>query len=133
MIKYYEDPETCRVIGVIVEVLHDYFSHIDVSRIKCYRSRGSRSGAIARIHGLSRLWLTALGIKPMYVIETLSENYDHLPLEDKIRVLIHELLHIPSRFSGGLRPHGKFVNQRRVNKLFREFRNRGGIKKLKYE
>lgn len=67
----------------------------------------------------------------MYVIETLSENYDHLPIDDKIRVLIHELLHIPSRFSGGLRPHGKFVNRRLVNKLYREFGKRGGIDILK--
>ncbi len=130
MVKYYEDPDTCRLVSIIVNVLRDYFSYIDIERVKCYRSRGSRSGALARIHGLPRIWLIALGIKPMYIIEVLEENYSGLSLDEKVRVVIHELLHIPKKFSGGLRPHGKYVNKRIVNKLFRLFVERGGLELL---
>jgi predicted metallopeptidase len=47
----------------------------------------------------------ALGIGPGYVIEVLAEKYDHLSREEKTKTLIHELLHIPSNFSGSLLPH----------------------------
>ncbi len=124
MIKYYEDPETCRKIKLIVETLNDYLGYIDTSMIKCYRSTGSRSMAYARIHGLSRIWLEALGIRPQYILEVITENYCSLSPKEKIKVLIHELLHIPKGFTGGLRPHGKYVNGRIVNKLYMELRRR---------
>jgi predicted metallopeptidase len=44
-----------------------------------------------------------------------------LSYEDIIRVLIHEILHIPYNFSGGLRSHGKKVNSREVNKLYKKY------------
>ncbi len=74
--------------------------------------------------------MIALGVKPMYIIEVLEENYSSLSLDEKIRVLIHELLHIPKKFSGGLRPHGRYVNRRLVNKLFNVFVERGGFELL---
>ncbi|MCD6301116.1 MAG: metallopeptidase, partial [Staphylothermus sp.] len=86
--------------------------------------------AYARIHGLPRIWIKALKIKPGYVIEVISENYDKLSIEEKIMILIHELLHIPRTFSGGLRPHGKYVNRRIVRKLFSKFMERCGIEFL---
>jgi len=67
------------------------------------------------------IWQEALGIGAFYAIEVISERFDKLSEEDKDRVLIHELLHIPRRFSGGLVPHrcfGKVINEKRVNEVY---------------
>ena len=58
-----------------------------------------------------------------YLIEVISERYDKLSQSDKERVLIHELLHIPTRFSGGFRPHRGFINKRILDKLHEEYKN----------
>lgn len=108
----------------IVETLKDYFWYIDLTRLYFVRSRNSRSRAIARIHGLSKTWLYVLNCKPMYVIEVISERFDKLSYEEKIYVLIHELLHIPKKFSGGLRPHKNFVNNLEVEKVLKIYLNR---------
>jgi predicted metallopeptidase len=130
MIKYYEARDICCLIRVIVKVLKDYFGYIDLGRIKCFRSKGSKSKAYARIHGLPRIWVKALNIRPQYIIEVLSENFDELSIEDKIYVIIHELLHIPYSFSGGLRPHGSIVNHSTVEKLYDLFIERKGLEFL---
>jgi predicted metallopeptidase len=44
-------------------------------------------------------------MKPLYIIEVISENYDKIDENEKENILIHELLHIPKRFSGGLSHH----------------------------
>lgn len=129
-IKYEKADDVCLLVRRILSCLEDYFGHIDPERIVCYRSLGSRSIAYARIHGLPRIWLQALGIKPMYIIEVLSEHFDSLSIEDRIKIIIHELLHIPGNFSGGLRPHGKYVNHKLVNKLFKIFVKRCGLENL---
>ena len=103
------------------------FPHIDIRRIICFRSFGSKSQARARIWSLPRVWQQALNIKPHYVIEVLSERYDKLCSDDQKRVLIHELLHIPKTFSGSLRPHSgrKWrLDRRMVERLFKEYKNK---------
>ena len=98
--------------------------HVISPRIICMRSFGARANAYARIWSLPAIWREALGINPFYVIEVLNENYDPLPEERKKRVLIHELLHIPKRFSGGLVPHvcaGKKIDARSVEKIYMEY------------
>jgi predicted metallopeptidase len=101
------------------------FPYIDERRIVCYRSFGSKSRARARIWSLPRIWQNALNVKPHYVIEVLSEKFDKLGENDKNKVLIHELLHIPRTFSGALLPHrgrGKLrIDNRLVEKLFKKF------------
>jgi predicted metallopeptidase len=89
------------------------------------RSFGSRTDALARIWSLPTIWLQALGLKPHYIIEAVSENYDALPDEEKEKTLIHELLHVPGTFSGGLRPHRTRhlrIDGRTVNRLHRLYR-----------
>ena len=99
--------------------------HIDGQRIVCFRSHGSKSRAIARIWSLPRIWQKALKVEAHYCIEVLSQRFDRLDQEEKIKVLIHELLHIPKNFSGSLLPHSgrrKFgINQRNIDKLFKDF------------
>lgn len=79
--------------------------HINVTRIFCYRTTGSKVRAYARTWAFPKIFQNALAIKPAYVIEVLSKHYDNLPKNEKKKVLIHELLHIPKNFSGALLPH----------------------------
>ena len=99
--------------------------YIDVNRIVCFRSLQSTSRARARIWSLPRIWQMALNLKAHYVIEVLSQHFDHLKADDQTRVLIHELMHIPKNFSGALLPHrgrGKGINHRTVETLFNQYK-----------
>lgn len=100
-------------------------NYIDCRKIICFRSFGSSSSARARIWSFPRIWQQALNQSPHYIIEVLSPRFDKLPLDDKRRVLIHELLHIPKNFSGSLLPHrsrGRTIHAQ-VEKLFQQLRN----------
>ncbi|MEM1541129.1 MAG: putative metallopeptidase [Ignisphaera sp.] len=108
----------------IVETLKDHFWYIDLSRVYFIRSRNSRTRAIARIHGLPRIWVYVMNIKPMYIVEVVSENFDSLSFKEKIYVIVHELLHIPKSFGGGLRPHKSFVSNIKVEKLVKIYLDR---------
>ena len=114
-LEYQVADDVCCAVRILSGL--EEFSHLDPSRIGCLRSRGSKSRAYARIYGLPRPFSEAFSLRPLYVIEVVSENFDDLALEAKIRVVVHELLHIPYTFSGGLRPHGRLVNGRRVNAI----------------
>lgn len=114
-LRYEEAPDVCIMVKVLAGM--EEFSHIDPGRVHCVRSWGSRSRAIARIYGLPGPWVTVYG--PGYVIEVIGERFYRLPLEERVKTIIHELLHIPYTFSGGLRPHGRLVNGRRVYSLYR--------------
>ncbi len=98
--------------------------HIDSSRIFCYRTRGSKVRAYARTWAFPKIFQRALSVKPAYVVEVLSRHYDKLDDDDKKKVLIHELLHIPKNFSGALLPHRS--RSRNLNalarKLFKEYK-----------
>ncbi len=96
-------------------------THLDFSRIKFIRSYGSKSRAVARCYGLARIWQHALGIKAHYVIEVIAEKFDKLSNEEKEKVIIHELLHIPKSFGGGLRGHD-YVTRKRVENLHKKFK-----------
>lgn len=81
------------------------FPHIKPEQVICFRSFEAKTRAYARIWSFPSIWQMALEMEPHYVIEVISERYDKLSEENKIRTLIHELLHIPKNFSGALRPH----------------------------
>jgi len=95
---------------------------IDSSNVHCFRSTGSKSRAYARIWGLSRIWQIALKLEPAYVVEVISEKFDKLSDRKKDEVLLHEIAHIPSTFSGALVPHfkkGKRNFHKRVHDLIK--------------
>lgn len=96
--------------------------HIDIERIVCVKSKGSKSvQTVARIHGLSKIMQKALRTKAVYAIEFISENFDKLDRDERIKTIIHELLHIPKNMGGGFRNHRPYVTRRHVNKVFKEY------------
>ncbi len=108
------------------------FPHIDLPNVKCYRSRGTSSrGTIARCHALNKIMQKAIGIKAVYVLEFLSERFDRLDNEEKIKIVIHELMHIPKTFGGGFKHHD-FVTDRTVNKVYMEYKRRKNGEKTNY-
>jgi predicted metallopeptidase len=113
---YERAPDVSELLLRIIEKLD--FSHIPKNRVYCYRSYGSKAHhVIARIHSLPRIWQQALSEPAYYVVEVLSEQYDRLPVKEKEKTLIHELLHIPKTFGGGFRHHKDWVTRRRVESL----------------
>jgi predicted metallopeptidase len=98
--------------------------HIVVERVVALRSYGSKSRAIARIWEMPRAWQVAFDMKPAYAIEVISDRYDKLPLEEREKTVIHELLHIPKTFSGALVPHKCFGEVRVGEKAVRLLHDR---------
>jgi len=98
------------------------FNWLDFSRIHFIRTYGSKSRAIARVSGLPKAFQVSLGIPAHYVVEVIAERFDRLPAAEKEKVIIHELLHIPKSMGGGYRHHN-YVTRRRVEALWRKYRN----------
>ncbi len=97
--------------------------HIDIERIICVKSSGSKSKqTLARIHGLSKIFQKAMRTKSIYVIEFISETFDGLEKDEKIKTIIHELLHIPKNMGGGFRNHRPYVTRKTVEKVFKEYK-----------
>ncbi len=100
-------------------------SYIDPDRVFCFRSRGSRSKRIiARCYSLPKIWQMGLNTPAHYIIEVVSERFDKLTYEEKVKVVIHELLHIPKTFGGGLRPHRGYVTNRAINEIYGRFKTK---------
>lgn len=121
-IEWQKAPDVDKKIKLLVENLN--ISWVDSSRIISFRSRGTSTLAYARIWGLARIWQLALGLKPNYIIEVISEKFDRLESSEKDKVLLHELTHIPKNFSGSLVPHirrGKRNFHRKVDELIRQY------------
>lgn len=101
-------------------------SHIDMTRIFCYRTEGSKARAYARTWAFPKIFQRALSVEPAYVIEVISRFYDKLNDDEKKKVLIHELLHIPKNFSGALLPHQTKDRHlgRTASQLYKEYKKR---------
>lgn len=101
-IEWNNAPDIAKRVKYLIKSLNIDF---DTTRIICFRSTSAKTRAYARIWGLSRVWQLALKIKPAYVLEVISEKFDRLSIEEKDKILLHEIAHIPMNFSGALVPH----------------------------
>lgn len=115
-------PDIQERVNKIIQALN--LDYINSLRIICMRSKGSEARAYARIWNFPRIWQKALDIRTYYIIEVLSEHFDHLPEKEKDKVLIHELIHIPKTFSGALRPHAYFdkkIDDKTVDAFYQKY------------
>jgi predicted metallopeptidase len=115
-------PDVHERISKMVKTLK--LDYINSLRIFCMRSKGSEARAYARIWSLPQIWQKAFDVKTYYIIEVLSEHFDKLSEEQKDKVLIHELIHIPKTFSGALRPHAYFdkkIDEKTVNEFYEQY------------
>ncbi|MBI4163988.1 MAG: metallopeptidase [Candidatus Aenigmarchaeota archaeon] len=125
MISYSKAPDVEQEIVDITRRLE--LNHIDLSRVVCIRSFGSKSRrTLARCHTISRIVQKSLDIGAHYIIEVIAEQFDRLPQQEKTKTLIHELLHIPKSFGGGFKHHD-FVNHKNVEKLYRQYESCKGL------
>ncbi len=99
---WHQDPQISQRISHLAGHL---FPQVDASRIFCFSSSGSSSRAVARIWSLPQIWQQALNQAPAYCLEVITEKFSRMSPADQEKVLIHELLHIPKKFSGHLVSH----------------------------
>ena len=122
--KYAPAPEIKAQISYLVEELK--FDHIKIDQIYCIRSFDAQTRAIARIWGMAKLFSEVAGIPPTYIIEVNAKRYDKQSEREKMKTLIHELMHIPKTFSGALLshkgPHHR-INDREVEKILKNRHN----------
>lgn len=120
--KYEFAPDIQKEFERIVLTLN--LSHIKIDSVMCFRGYGSSSrGTIARCHTLGKLMQKALGRKGFYVLEFLSERFDKFSEKDKIKTIIHELMHIPKSFGGGFKHHD-FVCRKNIDECYRRYIDR---------
>ena len=118
--KYEFSPDLQEIAEEISKLL---FPHVIIERVKCFRSYGSSSKyTIARCHSLGKIMQKALDTKAHYVLEFISENFDKLDNREKLKTIIHELMHIPKTFGGGFKHHD-FVCEKNVNFFAQKFEN----------
>ena len=119
--RYELAPDIQRIFEDVVRKLGLF--HVKLGDVVCVRSYGSSArGTLARCHGLGKVMQLGLGRKGFYVLEFLHERFDKLDEEEKIKVIIHELMHIPKCFGGGFKHHD-FVNDRNINKVYERYMN----------
>ena len=120
--KYIFSPELQAKAEEICRLL---FPHIDTTRVKCFVSEGSSTRrTIARCHTIGKLMQKTIGVPAHYGIEFISKAFDRLPEDEKTKVIIHELMHIPKTFSGALvshRGHKHRIDRRSVEALYRQY------------
>ena len=67
-----------------------------------------------------------------YVIEAINKRFDKMSPEDKIKTMIHELMHIPKSFGGGF-IHHNIVNEKNVEQEYQRYINLKQTKEPKEE
>lgn len=120
-LEWHKDATIQQEMGKIVASLE--MSHVIPERVYCYRTTGSKARAYARIWSFPKIFQEALSIESAYVMEIISERYGRLNHEEKTKVIIHELLHIPKNFSGSLLPHkyGHTQIDKEVETLYKKY------------
>lgn len=126
MIKYEHAADIHQQMLDIVKKLP--FDHVQLDSVVCIRSFGSSARrTIARCHALNKVMQKALGRRGFYVLEFISEQYDRLSKEEKVKTILHELMHIPKSFGGGFKHHD-YVCENNINKLYKQLQE--GEKRL---
>ncbi len=118
--KYSPAPEIKKTCVQLINQLD--MRHIKTSRIHCIRSFDAKTRAVARIWGMAKIFHEVVGIEPNYIIEVNAKRFDKMDERDKIKTLIHELMHIPKTFSGALLSHRSRyhqINDREVEKILK--------------
>ena len=119
MIKYKPAPDLKEIAEEVVARLG--WLHVDLGNVAFIRSFGSRSvRTIARCHALGKAMQVGMERKGFYLIEVISRRFDKLPDDEKVKTIIHELMHIPKTFGGGFRHHN-LVNEKIVNKVWEKY------------
>ncbi len=70
--------------------------------------------------------------KGFYLIEAISEKFDKLPSEEQLKVIIHELMHIPKSFGGGFIHHDK-VNEKSVRMMYEKYLNLKSLESRRWD
>lgn len=116
--------------AIAEEISRMLFPHVKLHRVKCFRSYGTSSrGTIARCHTIGKLIQKAMDTDAFYVLEFLSERFEKLQEDEKIKVIIHELMHIPQSFGGGFRHHDH-VCDRNIEKNYVAYKKRKNEKRF---
>jgi len=117
-VKYISAPDLQARMELMVRLLG--MDHIDLTRVKCFRSTGSSTKrTVARCHTIGKLMQEAIGCEAHYAIEFL-ERFDKMSKIEQDKVIIHELMHIPKTFGGGFRQHD-YVCDQNVDKMHATF------------
>jgi predicted metallopeptidase len=121
-IKYHQAPDIKKIAEEIVGKL--CWKHISLENVAFIRSTGSSARrTIAHCHALGKAMQIGMGReKGFYLVEVISENFDKLPEDERTKVIIHELMHIPKSFGGGFIHHDK-VHEKSVEKVFENYCN----------
>lgn len=122
-LEWQKDKDIQKEMEEIVKALN--MEHVKAERVFCYKTTGSKARAYARIWAFPKIFQQVLSIEPAYVMEVLSEKFDKLDSDNRKKVIIHELLHIPKNFSGALLPHkyGYTKIEKEVAVLFKRYMN----------
>lgn len=131
--KYEKAQDVKKQIDLLIDKLG--FKYIKAQNIHCIRSLDAKTRATARIWGMSKLFTEVVGIEPHYIIEVNHKRFDKLPDREKIKTLIHELMHIPKTFSGALLSHrGRYhrINDREIEKILFSSQNLLGKTRVGY-
>lgn len=120
VIKYVLADDVKRRSNEIIKIMN--WAHIDTENVSYIRSFGSTSrNTIARCHALGKAMQIGMNRKTsFYLIEVIAENFDKLSENEKIKVIIHELMHIPKTFGGGFIHHNK-VNDKTVELQYKKY------------
>lgn len=121
-IKYYQAPDIQKIAEEVVVSLE--WGHVLLEHVAFLRSTGSKARrTIARCHALGKAMQIGMGRKKgFYLIEVISEKFDKLPVEEQLKVVIHELMHIPKSFGGGFIHHDK-VHEESVERVYNHYCN----------
>ena len=121
--KYELAKDVSKQVKILVNSLS--LNYLKTKNIHCIRSFDAKTRAYARIWGMAKLFSEVAGLEPHYIIEVVSKRFDKLTEREKMKTLIHELLHIPKTFSGALLSHrgkGRRINDAEIEKIIKNLK-----------